>query len=547
MRKGLVITLGVALALCVAPSFGEAPIISCLPDIIISDFDQSQTADANLFVFSDALDLDEYVLDLDTSDTILRWSFTETTGDAIRINGKSEVLPANALEPGASDIRAGTNGFIDLQNVTMTGASTQPVVSTLEFHVSDGSASRSETVIVTTINTDNSTGSQGDALVPPVLRTWTFAAGDEGWTWFDLQGALGYAVPTHQAAGGSLEMVKSTAQTVITFGGYESPKNPSTGVQPRVGCIERAKFMLRGTSASAAAMPGFRLQALTNHMVFFGGAWQPNFATQDYVDTQKVVWATMNVFHIAGREPGATARAYTILSYPFQAVETLTSTDTVTYFTCDMLDNIPTDNDLGSIFIDEVTVDAIDRPELGAGTAVDAFTTSSFAASSWSGSVVNIGAGFNSTNLVVANQSGALVITVASGNQFFEAVHELTNPLALQSESWYRLNWQVSATEAPGDFFGPLVRVALRSQRFIWIAHKDLSGGGLVARFESTPTDFELWAVAPSAQAGGLTEPMAPIFESWLLASNTGFPFFKVVAGTVRAVALTTEVFDAIP
>ena len=54
MRKGLV-TLGVvALVLAVSPSFAEAPLLTCLPDIVISDVEQnSATADANLFVFSD--------------------------------------------------------------------------------------------------------------------------------------------------------------------------------------------------------------------------------------------------------------------------------------------------------------------------------------------------------------------------------------------------------------------------------------------------------------------------------------------------------------
>jgi len=550
MRKGLVVTLGVALALCVAPSFAEAPLISCLPDIIISDLDTAQTADMNLFVFSDALDLDEYVQDFDTSDSILRWCFIETTGDAIRINDLTEATPSQVLEPGAGhDIRVG-DGFISLKNVQMTGASTQPMVSTLEFYVSDGSATRSETVIVTTINTNNTTGSQGDALVPPVLRNWTFNSGSlDGWLWYDLAGPpSNYAVPAHQSAGGSLEIGKTSNQTVVTYGAYESPKSPTDGVQPKLGCIYRAKFMMRGSgNASPEAFPGFRLQALTYHMVNPGTGWQINFLSQDYVDDQKVVWDTLNIFHIAGREPTATAKPYTILSFPFQAAETLLSTDTVTYFTVDMLDNAFTENDLGTMFIDEVTVDAIDRPELGAGAVVDALTTTSFAAGSWGNGKKSIGTGYNDVNLVTANQAGALVITVSPGNQFFEAYHQINVGVPLQAGHWYRLNWQINATEQPGDYFGPRVRVALRSQRFLWVAHKDLSGGGLVARFESTAKDFELWCVTPTELSGGMTEGMEPIFESWLLASNTDWPFYKTIAGTVRAVALRTEAFEPIP
>lgn len=551
MRKGLVVTLGVALALSVAPAFAEAPIISCLPDIIISDYDtQSQTADTNLFVFSNALDLDEYVIDFDTSDTALRWSFIETTGNAIRINGKNEVAPGGQLEPGANDIRTG-NGFISLENVVMTGASTQPMVSTLEFWVSDGTASRSESVIVTTINTNGTAGSQGDALVTPVLRRWQFASNADGWNWTDQGGPpLSYAVPTHQWNAGSLEIGKTAAATKITYGAYESPRSPTDGVQPKLGCIYRAAFKMRGSgNATPAGFPGFRLTTITSHMVNAGGQWSPNFATQDYVDNAKVVWDTI-FFHIAGREPTATAKNYEILSYPFQAAETLLSTDTVTIFSCDLLDNAYTDNDLGTISVDEVVVDAIDRPELGAGTRIDALTSSTFASGSWTGEHKNINSGgvYNDTGLVTAVQSGALVITVAPGNQSFEAYLQLTNGVALEAGKWYRMNWQISATVPAGENFGPRVRVALTSTRFIWVAHKDLDGGGLVAVFESTPKEFELWAVAPSpGLTGTATEPMRPVFESWLTASNTNWPFYKTIAGTVRATALVTEVFDAVP
>jgi hypothetical protein len=557
MRKGLVVTLGVALALSVAPAFAEAPIISCLPDIIISDFDKTaQTADTNLFVFSDALDLDEYVVDYDTSVTALRWSFIETTGNAIRINGCDEITLGQQLEPGAKDIRAaspGGNGFISLQNVVMTGASTQSMISTLEFWVSDGTASRSESVLVTTVNTNGTTGSVEDALVPPVVRQWTFEAGADGWTWFDQAGgALDYAVPTHQVAGGSLQIGKTVAATKITFGSYESPKSPTAGVQPKVGCILRGTFKMRGSgNASPAGFPGFRLQALTAHMVNAGGGnWSPNFATQDYLDYQKVLFDSLAFTYIAGREPTATVKNYEILSYPFQAAETLMSTDTVTYFTCDLLDNDFTVNDVGTIFVDEMVVDAIDRPELGAGTRVDALTSSSFASGSWTGAHTNINAGgtYNDVGLVTAVQSGALVITVAPGNQSFEAYLSYNNAIALDVGKWYRMNWVITSTVAPGENFGPRVRVALQSTRFNWVSHKDLDGGGLIAVFDSTPRDTELWSVAPApGLTGNQTEPMRPVFESWLTASNTNWPFYKTIAGTTRCIGLTTEVFDPVP
>jgi hypothetical protein len=345
-------------------------------------------------------------------------------------------------------------------------------------------------------------------------------------------------------------MAKTATALKITYGSYQSPTSPVDGVQPKLGCVYRAAFKLKGSgNTTPAGFPGFRLVTNTSHMSFVGGQWLVNFATQDYLDNAKVVWDTI-FFHIDGREPTATAKPYQILSYPFQAAETLLSTDTVTYFACDMLDIAYTDNDIGTILIDEVVVDAIDRPELGGGTRIDALTTTSFAAASWTGDKKDIAAGvpYNVTGMVTAVQSGALVITVAPGNQSFEAWVVHNTGAALQAGKWYRLNWQIAGTVTPGDNFGPRCRVGLQSERFIWLAHKDLDGGGLVAVFESTPKDFELWCVAPSPGfTGSATEKMRPIFESWLTASNTNFPFYKTIAGTIRAVALTTEVFEPVP
>jgi hypothetical protein len=50
MRKGLVVTLGVvALIFVVSPSFALAPLITCIPDITISDVEQNAaTVDNNI-------------------------------------------------------------------------------------------------------------------------------------------------------------------------------------------------------------------------------------------------------------------------------------------------------------------------------------------------------------------------------------------------------------------------------------------------------------------------------------------------------------------
>lgn len=548
MRKGLVVTLGVALVLAVAPSFAEAPLLSCIPDIVISDFDAGQTADQNLFVFQDALNLDEYVTDADTPDNMIKWSFIETTGDALRFNGITEISsPASALDPGANNIRLAANGLVTIENVQMTSAATEPMVSAVVLYASDGTTVTSEAITVTTVNTDNSAGSQGDALVAPTVKEFTFATGAEGWTWASI---TGYDVPNHQAANGSLEMTEAAGpHTNVVYGGYESSKDPAQGMHPKVGCILRARVQMRSNAASGVATPGFRIRVFTGHMVQFNGEFVPDFTNQDYLDEQQVQFSSLDFAAVGNREPGASGKTYTMLYYPQQVPETLLAPNVTTFFAVEMLDT-EGGNDAGTLFVDDVKVDAIDRPELGAGTAIDAWTTTSFVAASWNTGTNKLdNTNYNGTGLTVGVQSGALAITVASGNQWFESYAEPATGINLTPGNYYRFAWMVTSTES-SENFGPRVRVAIASERFVWIAFKELAGGALLARFDTTPKLMEMWAVAPTADpqnADGKTEGTKPRFESWLTTSNTGFPFFKTVAGTVRAVSVTTEEFQPIP
>lgn len=78
------------------PTSIYAPVISKLPDIFISDTeDNTETMDVNFFCFQNALDLDAYVSDLDTTISELVWSFKESGPDYLKINGITQLVSAD--------------------------------------------------------------------------------------------------------------------------------------------------------------------------------------------------------------------------------------------------------------------------------------------------------------------------------------------------------------------------------------------------------------------------------------------------------------------
>jgi len=554
MRKGLVATLGVvALILAVSPGFAVAPVISCVPDIIVSDAENNtQTDDVNLFVFSNALDLDEYVSDVDTSKSLLRWSFIETSpGNSIEINGIGSNTSGNVRDPGAFDIRA-VDQFATIRNVLWspsTGTLPFPdpgqasMQSTIELYVSDGTGTDSQSVIITTVNDSTAPYNDGDsgvdALQPKAEVSYGFDSGQEGWTWFDS--APDIEAPTHQWQGGSLQMTE-TATNVLVWGDWESPKDPAVASHPRFGCILRARYQLR-SSVDGAACPGMRLRAITAHVEnrTIPGTWINDFTNQDFNALTRTVYSTLDTMHIPGREPGTAGQTYTLLSWPEQ-VATLMSTDVVTYFTCDLLDMDTFDSDAGTLYLDEVDIDGIDRPEIGTGRAEAALSTTDF--SSWTTNVGQIPGGTASLPTITADATG-VTVTVARGDQYFDAT-AVSPGVPLEPGRYYRVVFYVTSTEDLTGDFGPTVRASVMSSKYVFESGKELSGGSLLAHFDSTPRGFEIWLVAPSADQGStMTEPMQLKFESWLTSNNTGFPFNKNVSGTVRCTEVFVESFPA--
>jgi hypothetical protein len=367
---------------------------------------------------------------------------------------------------------------------------------------------------------------------------YEFETDREGWSWFDWAGNL--AVPAHEWKNGTLRMTETPGDQIV-FGAYESPRNPAIALQPDAGRVLRGRFYLRSESPTPAQCPGFRLRAYAAHMLMYQGRWDPDFRSQDYNSLGMVYYSTLDRFHIDGREPGTLGRVYTILYTP-EPTSSLSDWDMVTYFTCDLLDVDTFANDSGTLIIDQVEIDSIERPAVGTGRPESVFGTTDF--SSWTTETKAIGPLYNATGLSVRAGWSGIAITVSPGNQWFEAGGY--GPMgALEPGRYYRAVFDVSSTEQPGGDFGPTVRAGIMSWQWVFSADKELPGGSLRARFTSTPKPFEIWFEAPSEVPGmpGQTEPMRLRFESWLTNANTGWPFYKNVSGTVSCTRTFVESF----
>lgn len=566
MRKGLVVTLGVvALVLLVTPAFSLAPVISCIPDIIISDAEQNQSVDQNFFIFSGALNLDEYVRDDDTSKALIKWCFVETggPGNVLRINRIAEVPTpdqATLKDPGAYNLRA-VSRDASFRNALWSSPSGSPPFSnpgatsmstTIELYASDGTSYTQQSMIVRTVNVgvtpSTDTVTQRDAKPAKAGKKYYFAT-QEDWDWFDASPT--YAAPAHSVAGGRLVMTQSQTQTApIVYGSWESTKNAVTGLKARWGCILRARFKMYSstpdTTRGERATPSFRFRGYWTRVVAVGSVWLPNFLHQDINDLQEVNVSSLDldVIFVPGRMPGASGQTYTMLYYP-QQTDKLMTTDAVVYVTADLNDQ-DFANDYGTLEIDEVTVDGVDRPELGTGTSIPALTTTSF--SSWRRDVQLITSLGTPTTagLVAQARPTELYVYVPPGNEFFDAAFSCPGSAAMTPGSYYRTLWTVTTSQTPGGDIAPTVRVGVISSRLAFWVVKGLDGGGLYSSITSTPTPFEMWMCAPSPMPPSTTqtEPMTVRFEVYSLGKRN-YLFNKNVSGTVRCLGVQTESFPA--
>jgi len=225
MKKGLLLTLVVVVALLSSSSFAYAPVLKNIPDIIIGDHEQGDTE--NFFVFSDAFVFDTYVNDQDSTEADLKWSYVKTGQDptsptqTIIINDLDEET-ADYVNP-TNDIRNGFNAA-SFRNDTLSprtghtpyddpAAAALLVNVHLALYVSDGAFTDSDEIDVYAANNDED-GYSGLGIDPSFEETWETV---DDWAIFDGVGP-------------------GTAAS--SYGGYDSvnkrlrsgfPSNPFTG------------------------------------------------------------------------------------------------------------------------------------------------------------------------------------------------------------------------------------------------------------------------------------------------------------------------------
>ena len=571
MRKGLVVTLGVvALLSAVRTGFAFAPVISCIPDIIISDAEQNQTSDQNFFIFSNALNLDEYVRDDDTTKTLLKWSFFEssTPGNAIMINrigSLPNLLPATIKDPGANNLRAAgpwasfrnnlwspISGSLPYPNPPGNPAS---MPSIIQMYVSDGIAISSQPISMTTANTGANAASDPnapkDSKVLQSIKSFAFASSSEGWTWFDNTPAI--PAPTHTAAGGLLTQTETANTANVVYGAWESPQDPTaTGaIKSRFGCVLRARFKLSSTSASGQEQqtPGFRFRVWWTRVIWDAvrGGYIPDFYNPDFTDLYEAQYSTNDAMYVTGRVPGTPGKTYTVLYYP-QQIDTLMTTNAITYMSCDLLDDDITGNDAGVINIDQVDVDGFDRPEIGAPgmTSVPALSVASdFSSWAFSRYQNKLDVSASTATLVQSANAAGITISCSPGTSLWEAGFNSAG-VALRNGRYYRVLFRAKSSQTAGGDAVPVVRAGLISDLFSAWCNKRLEGGATFATLASTGTDYEFWYAAPTnLQSSSNTETFSVRFEGYIITSPDLRN--KQQSGMIGCTRVTTEYMLALP
>jgi hypothetical protein len=412
------------------------------------------------------------------------------------------------------------------------------------MYVSDGSNYDSASIQVRTV--DEAAGGQGDRLEPVVQKNWDFASSGENFYWFSA--APVYEEPAHNWDSGAqgLRMAKTAAQAIPVFGAWESPKEPTTNVRARFGCIIRATFHMVGT-VDGELSPGLRFRTIWSKVADIPGfGWATDQLDPDIQVIHFVGYSTFGSgLNVPGREPGTAGKAYELLYYPVQT-QTLMTTNHVVYVSADMLDSDSTQADAGEVTVEQIVVDGLTNPPVGSGRAETALSvngTSGNDFSGWLGTSTSIG---DPSNLPAAGTAtaGAVTITIGPTNTWFEAPVAMQNGAPLESGRYYRSIWMVSATGVGTNQVAPTVRCGMVSSRLVWSSDYELAGHGLLAKFDATPKAFETWHVAPSEETAGSgqTENMNLRFYTWLT-DNPALPHNKNVAGTIQATEVMTESF----
>jgi hypothetical protein len=418
--------------------------------------------------------------------------------------------------------------------------------SMIQMVVSDGTKVDSQTVTVTSVDTTSSLSTDRDAVVPHRLKTWTFGAGPEGWTYLTASGTNPPS-PGQSSTGGALSIDETPHGAPITYGTWESPKSPIDGIAARWGSVIRARYEVVSTVADKPS-PSFRMRGVWTHVVQSGGSWNVDFLNPDRGDNVEQSYLSMDldIFFVPGRCAGLTPQNYSLLYYP-QQIDTLMSSSAVVIISFDLMDvdALPGSADHGKLSVNEVIVDGLDRPATNSptATAVPGLSFTNFAG--WTPLTKTLDPTGNNAGTLPVVGATQIQITVAGTNKLFQASTASPSPIPLDTGRYYRAIFTVTSTQASGNF-GPTIMAGFGSSRSVGTSVKHLEGGGTWSQIGTTPTEYEVWMEGPSAVAPSTTqsEPWFLRFESYLI-SNPNLLFNRTIAGTLRCTGVVTQSFPA--
>jgi hypothetical protein len=266
MKKGLLITLVVVVALLSSSSFAYAPVLKNIPDIIIGDHEQGDTN--NFFVFSDAFVFDTYVTDRDSTVSDLRWSYHKTgqtpssPTQTIVINNMDEE-PSNFVTPTENIRLSHTTASFRNDTLSPRTKTTLPFNTPsgtlanvfLALYVSDGTFTDSQEITVYSV--DN--GFDGYSRLgynPTYTEAWDTA---DGWVNWD---GLGGVAPASYGGYDAANKRLIVNFPVSPFGGWGWTEFFKPATAPATGFANLIPF-----TASSAYVMKVRLSSDTNTRV----------------------------------------------------------------------------------------------------------------------------------------------------------------------------------------------------------------------------------------------------------------------------------------
>ena len=287
MHKGFKSTLlTVAVALLGFKAMATAPTINDIPDVIIGDAEDGSAS--NVFVYPDAINLDNFVQDTDTTDGGILWSYTGGGGtyllNGIGPNAGSPTNPATGAQLNANDadtrkvdanartITFRNNVHSPLAQEPSTAGFTAPTTSetaTVTLIASDETTASSQSILVYTDNDGDDRTSGGQQGIPVLNLSFTNTT--NGWTQYSTFISDGGTIGHAQNASG-LCLTSSAGGNII--GGWTSAINfagvPANAYHT-VGLVNNAIYEFRvevTTTAAAARTPIWTLYIENTHDVY---------------------------------------------------------------------------------------------------------------------------------------------------------------------------------------------------------------------------------------------------------------------------------------